>query len=194
MSANLESVKPLRADARRNRARVLDTAHEVFAAEGFGVPIDEIARRAGVGAGTVYRHFPTKEALFEAVVLDRLDRLVASAPDLAAAHEPGEAFFAFLWASVDEGAGDKGLAEAMAGAGYDIAVLAPEAEQRFRNAFGDLLTRAQAAGAVRAGLTVDDVKALLVGCMAMQRYRSGEAGGLGLLREVVQDGLRGGRN
>ncbi|WP_322657368.1 TetR/AcrR family transcriptional regulator [Streptomyces justiciae] len=193
MSASQESVKPLRADARRNRARVLETAHEVFAAEGFGVPIDEIARRAGVGAGTVYRHFPTKEALFEAVVLDRLDHLVALAADLVATRDPGDAFFAFFWAGVDEGAGDKGLAEAMAEAGYAAAVLAPEAEKRFRNTFGDLLARAQAVGAVRGGLAVDDVRALLVGCMAMQRYR-GEAGGLGVLREIVQDGLRGGRS
>ncbi len=59
--------KPLRADARRNRTRVLDTAEEVFATDGIAVPIDEIARRAGVGIGTVYRHFPTKEALFEAM-------------------------------------------------------------------------------------------------------------------------------
>ena len=60
--------RPLRADAARNRARVLEVAYETFAAEGLSVPIDEIARRAGVGAGTVYRHFPTKEDLFRAVV------------------------------------------------------------------------------------------------------------------------------
>src|SRR3984957_3328332 len=59
-----QPTKPLRADAARNRARVLETAYETFAAEGLAVPIEEIARRAGVGAGTVYRHFPTKEDLF----------------------------------------------------------------------------------------------------------------------------------
>ncbi|MFD2687645.1 hypothetical protein ACFS5L_22850 [Streptomyces phyllanthi] len=77
----------------------------------------------------------------------------------------------------------------MTEAGYAAAVLAPEAEKRFRNTFGDLLARAQAVGAVRGGLAVDDVRALLVGCMAMQRYR-GEAGGLGPRGEIVQDGLR----
>ena len=66
--------RPLRADAARNRARVLEVAYDTFAAEGLSVPIDEIARRAGVGAGTVYRHFPTKEDLFRAVVDDRLRR------------------------------------------------------------------------------------------------------------------------
>ena len=64
--------RPLRADAARNRARVLEVAYDTFAAEGLSVPIDEIARRAGVGAGTVYRHFPTKEDLFRAVVADRI--------------------------------------------------------------------------------------------------------------------------
>jgi len=59
--------RPLRADAARNRARVLEVAYDTFAAEGLSVPIDEIARRAGVGAGTVYRHFPTKDDLFLAV-------------------------------------------------------------------------------------------------------------------------------
>ena len=72
-----QPARPLRADAARNRARVLETAYETFAAEGLSVPIDEIARRAGVGAGTVYRHFPTKEDLFRAVVESRLRRIIA---------------------------------------------------------------------------------------------------------------------
>ena len=71
-----EIVRPMRADAARNRARVLEVAYETFAAEGVAVPIDEIARRAGVGAGTVYRHFPTKEALFQAVFEDRVRHIV----------------------------------------------------------------------------------------------------------------------
>ena len=68
--------RPLRADAARNRARVLEVAYETFAADGLAVPIDEIARRAGVGAGTVYRHFPTKEDLYKAVVEDRIGNIV----------------------------------------------------------------------------------------------------------------------
>ena len=71
-----QPARPLRADAARNRARVLEVAYETFAAEGLSVPIDEIARRAGVGAGTVYRHFPTKEDLFRAVVESRLRRVI----------------------------------------------------------------------------------------------------------------------
>jgi AcrR family transcriptional regulator len=74
-----DQLSPLRADARRNRARVLEAAQEAFTAEGLSVPLDEIARRAGVGAGTVYRHFPTKEALFEAVVVHRIQGLTEDA-------------------------------------------------------------------------------------------------------------------
>src|SRR4029079_11647392 len=88
--------RPLRADAARNRARVLQVAYDTFASDGLAVPIDEIARRAGVGGGTVYRHFPTKEALFVAVVDDRLRWIIGSARDLLVAEGPGEALFAFL--------------------------------------------------------------------------------------------------
>ena len=71
--------RPLRADAARNREKVLRAAREAFAESGYGVPLDEIAARAGVGPGTVYRHFPAKEALFEAVVTARITDLVSDA-------------------------------------------------------------------------------------------------------------------
>src|ERR1700755_2866757 len=121
-----QPARPLRADGARNRARVLETAYETFAAEGLSVPIDEIARRAGVGAGTVYRHFPTKESLFGAVVQDRLQQMVASRRHLLASSEPGEALSTFIKAMVTEGAADMSLAQAMAGYGIDVNVVAPE--------------------------------------------------------------------
>src|SRR6476646_2326574 len=101
--------RPLRADAARNRARVLEVAYETFAAEGLAVPIDEIARRAGVGAGTVYRHFPTKEALFEAVFSDRVRHIVDDGRALLGTAGPGEALFEFLRNMVRDGATDYGL-------------------------------------------------------------------------------------
>ena len=88
--------RPLRADAQRNRDKVLRAAQEAFAASGYGVPLDEIAAMAGVGPGTVYRHFPSKEELFEAVVTARLRDLIAAARGLADDPDPGPAFFAFL--------------------------------------------------------------------------------------------------
>jgi AcrR family transcriptional regulator len=166
--------KRLRADAVRNRARVLQVGYETFAAEGLSVPIDEIARRAGVGAGTIYRHFPTKEALFQAIVADRVRRIVDSARTLLAAQDAGQALVTFLRAMVQEGAADQGLTDALAGIGFDIAQAAPEAEQSFMDALGDLLARAQQAGTVRRDIDVQDVKTLLVGCQAMQRYSRSE--------------------
>src|SRR6516165_10830108 len=88
--------KPLRADAERNRRRLLAVAQEVFAAEGLAVPIDEIARRAGLGVGTLYRHFPTKEALFAAIVTERMKAVVDDARSLRDVGDPGEALLGFL--------------------------------------------------------------------------------------------------
>src|SRR5258708_33272642 len=114
-----QPTRPLRADAARNRARVLEVAYEAFASDGPSVPIDEIARRAGVGAGTVYRHFPTKEALFAAVIDDRVRGIVASGRALLGSVGPGEALFVFLREMAMTSATDHGLVEALAGYGMD---------------------------------------------------------------------------
>jgi AcrR family transcriptional regulator len=184
----MTAARPLRADAARNRARVLEVAYETFAADGLGVPIDEIARRAGVGAGTVYRHFPTKEDLFKAVVVDRIGRIVSDGRKLVDSDDPGEALFTFLRAMVLEwGATDRGLTDALAGLGIDVATAMPEAESEFLGMVGDLLRAAQKAGTVRKDVDVRDVKAIVVGAQAMQTYRPDDAA---RLLEVVLDGLR----
>src|SRR6188508_152048 len=103
----------MRADAARNRARVLEVAYETFAAEGLAVPIDDIAARAGVGPGTVYRHFPTKEALFQAVITARITDLVTTARRHARDPDPGAAFFAFLTHLGAEGAAKRDTSDAM---------------------------------------------------------------------------------
>ena len=140
-----QPARPLRADAVRNRARVLDVAYETFAAEGLSVPIDEIARRAGVGAGTVYRHFPTKEALFAAVIEDRMRHLVDDGYALLKSEGPGEALFSYLRSIVLQwGATDRGLVDALAGLGIDIPSVAPDAEDAFLAVLADLLRAAQA--------------------------------------------------
>lgn len=183
-----QPARALRADAARNRARVLDVAYETFAAEGLAVPIDEVARRAGVGAGTVYRHFPTKEALFAAVIEDRMRRLVDDGHALLESVGPGEALFAFLRSMVLQwGAADRGLVDALAGYGIDIASVAPEAEDAFKAVIGDLLRAAQEAGTARNDIDMRDLKAILVGCQAMQAYDSALAE---RATDVVIDGLR----
>jgi AcrR family transcriptional regulator len=183
-----QTPRKIRSDAARNRARVLAVAYEAFAAEGLAVPIDEIARRAGVGAGTVYRHFPTKEALFQAIVADRIEQLVEHARALTEERDPGEALFAFLATLVAEGAADQGLVDALAGVGFDLADAAPDAEQRFMATLGGMLDRAQEAGAVRSDVGLPDLKTLLVGCQAMQRYNSDPASTRRLLA-IIRDGL-----
>jgi AcrR family transcriptional regulator len=180
--------RPLRADAARNRARVLEVAYETFAAEGLAVPIDEIARRAGVGAGTVYRHFPTKEDLFRAVVEDRIRGIIAEGRALLAAEDPGDALFGFLRSMVlNWGARDRGLTEALAGVGIDVETVMPEAEADFYSMLGDLLRAAQNCGIVRRDVEVRDVKAVMVGLQAMQSYNDEAAK---RLTDVVLDGLR----
>jgi AcrR family transcriptional regulator len=177
----------LRADARRNRARVLEIAEQVFAEEGLAVPIDEIARRADVGVGTVYRHFPTKEALFAAIVHDKIERLVAYVAGLANDRDPGAAFFAVLDRMVVEGVHKKDLVDAVALAGMDLRASGKDTSARLHKALAVVLRRAQAASAVRAGITVDDVIALV----AATFHAAARAGTTpARLFAVVRDGLR----
>ncbi|GAA4581753.1 TetR/AcrR family transcriptional regulator [Planotetraspora phitsanulokensis] len=181
--------RALRADARRNRARVLQVAAEVFAAEGLSVPVHEIARRAGVGTGTVSRHFPTKEELFAAILLDRLEQLSGRADELAESHDAGTAFFTFFSTLVHEGAPHRGLAEALAGAGYDVETAAADAGYDVSGRLRAMLARAQEAGAVRADITYPDVKALMAGCLSRDVDDSHGAA-LSRLVAVVCEGLR----
>jgi AcrR family transcriptional regulator len=180
--------RPLRADAARNRARVLEVAYDTFATDGLAVPIDEIARRAGVGAGTVYRHFPAKEDLFRAVVQDRIERIIGEGRSLLDTEKPGEALFAFLRSMVLQwGATDRGLTDALAGVGIDVETAMPDAEDAFLGMLGDLLRAAKKAGTVRRDVDVADVKAILVGSQAMQAYNPDAAK---RLTDVILDGLR----
>lgn len=161
--------KSLRADAQRNRARILEVAAETFAAEGLSVSVHEIARRAGVGTGTVSRHFPTKESLFEAIMLSRMEQLVQQADSPADGEEPGEAFFAFFSFMVEESATNRGLVDALAGSGFDFQSVAAERRYDVMGAWRNLLQRAQRAGAIREDVDIADVKALLTGCVDRER-------------------------
>jgi AcrR family transcriptional regulator len=179
----------LRADARRNRARVLQAAQEAFAAEGLSVPLDEIARRAGVGAGTVYRHFPTKEALFEAIVLGRFRTMIDRVRDELDAPDAGAAFFGVLTEFVTQGTMKKDLIDALAGAGIDMSTALAEARDQVRDAIGELLARAQAAGAARHDVDANDVITLL-GTIFLAAQRQGNNTVPPGILAVIMDGLR----
>ena len=184
-----EADRPLRADARRNRARVLEAAEEVFATLGVGAPIDEIARRAGLGIGTVYRHFPTKEALWEAVAEGRFERILADLRVSVGATDPGGAFFEILGRVVEEGCAKRDLGDALLGAGIDMTARHREAIGELRAAVELLLERAQEAGAVRHDVGVEELFALVGGaCSAGDRGFGGADPRR--LAAVVCDGLR----
>jgi len=177
--------RPLRADARRNRDKVLRAAREAFAESGYGVPLDEIAARAGVGPGTVYRHFPAKEALFQAVTTARVEDLIDDAHARASAGDPGGAFFAFLARVAEEAAAKRDLPDAIAIAG--------SLQDRLHAAVDVLLRRAQEAGAVRAGIRTTDLIVLLKGLLASIRDAQAGAPDPALrdrVLSVLTDGLR----
>ena len=186
------SDRELRADARRNRERVLRTAQQVFAADGLGVSLDEIARRAGVGPGTVHRHFPAKEALYLAVAIDQLEQLAAEAKVLAATGDPATAFFTQLSRMVASGAENVAVKSSLAAAEFDLRTAAPDVAVDLTNRVADLLGRAQAANAVRADVTVEEVMALVAGAFAAIRHAGAEASRQrsAHIAQLILDGLR----
>ncbi|MET8165814.1 TetR/AcrR family transcriptional regulator (plasmid) [Streptomyces sp. NBC_00080] len=183
--------RPLRADARRNRDRLLEVARGAFAAEGVSVPLDEIARRAGVGPGTLYRHFPTKESLLEAVVRERVRRLVDHAQALRHDEDPAAALFALLDQVVEDAAAKADLVDTLAGAGVEIRTALATDVTRLHAEIGHLLIRAQDSGAVRGDIGIADLMTVLGGVLYALRHL-----GAGATREhvvaILYDGLRTG--
>jgi AcrR family transcriptional regulator len=194
------AARPLRADAQRNRTRVLEAARRAFASEGLAVPLDEIARRAGVGAGTVYRHFPSKEALFEAVVVDRLEHLAevgrAALAEAGSDAAAGPAFFCFFRTMVADAHEKMDLADALSGTGVYLREATLAAGRDLTDLLSALLARAQAAGAVRDDIDLADVHALTIGAVAAERRQSDAtdaadaAHRAGRVTKVICDGLR----
>ncbi|MFD0273485.1 TetR/AcrR family transcriptional regulator [Kitasatospora sp. NPDC127111] len=182
--------RPLRADAARNRARLLDVATEVFTTRGVGVPTEEIARAAGVGVGTLFRHFPTKEALLEAVLVRRLETIAEQVTRLAAEAEPAEAFFGCFRLVIDRSAGKTEFTQALAAAGVDAHEALRESSAVIRARLAELLAGAQRAGVVRPDLGLPELVALLVGTGATMDQLGTDAAARERIFEVVFDGLR----
>jgi AcrR family transcriptional regulator len=187
-----DTPRPMRADAQRNRGRILDAAEVVFAAEGIEVPVDTIAEKAGVGVGTLYRHFPTKEKLCEAILLERLASLAEDARSQADAADAGAAFFGFLNHMAALSASKRDLIAAVMGAGIEFEEAAAPVKQDLIAAVGVLLARAQSACVVRADVTADTVVSLVVGtCQAAVAHADSFPGDqLGNVLGIVCDGLR----
>ncbi len=178
-----------RADSVRNRQRVLEAATAVFSAGGPDASLEAVARRAGVGIGTLYRHFPTREALFEAVYRHEVDQLGELARTLAGQGDPVEALRAWLHANVRLVATKKGMLAALALAAHGPKELYAYSFEHLTRAVGLLLERAVAAGEVRDDITAADLLRALVGMCYMNDQPGWQVNVLRLV-DVFVDGLR----
>ena len=179
-----------RADAVRNRELVLEAAKSVFSAGGPDASLEAVARRAGVGIGTLYRHFPTREALFEAVYRREVDHLADLAEQLKADDvAPTEALRRWLCSNVEFVATKKGMSAALALAVNKSSELSAYSFARLTEAVGALLERAVAAGEIRADISPEDVLRALVGMCYMNDQPGWQASVLRLV-DVFVDGLR----
>jgi len=153
-------LRPLRADAARNRARILDAARTAFAEAGLDVGVEEIARRAGVGKGTLYRRFPTKEALVRAIFEDLLDDLDEVVQAVDSEPDAMNAFLRFLDESAHRQATNQGFLDVVAQR-LGAAMLTADQRRRFLGSVARPLRRAQQAGGVRADIEPEDVVMIL---------------------------------
>jgi AcrR family transcriptional regulator len=179
----------LRADARANRDRILDVAEEVFGQGGESASTEEVARRAGVGIGTVFRHFPTKAALLEAVLVRRLDRLRDQAEALRDTADPGAAFLGYFDHLATHAEAKIAITTALLDAGGDRDGDAARAADALREAIGALLRQAQRAGAVRDDVELPEVYALLAGASRAAVRAGLDEEARSRLFAVIADGL-----
>jgi AcrR family transcriptional regulator len=188
-SAAVPIEKTMRADAQKNRDKLLRVAHMVFTTEGIAVSMDEIARRAGVGVGTVYRHFPTKEDLFGAVIVSHKTRLNEEAKQLLSHSDPGEAFFLYFTRIIREGITNKAITDALVSS-LNAEVGLSQVAKDFWGAIDLLLIRAQQTGSVRADARIADIQVLLSGIL----QATGDSGTFpDRVVSILCDGLRGGK-
>jgi AcrR family transcriptional regulator len=184
-----EAVRKPRADAIRNHERVLKAAKAVFSAGGPEASLEAVARRAGVGIGTLYRHFPTREALFEAVYRHEVEQLSELAEQLKSAEEPVEALRHWLRSVVEFVATKKGMLAALAVTMNSSSELAAYSFDRLTKAVGALLDRAVAAGEIRRDISPEDVLRALVGMCYLHDQPGWQSSVLRLV-DVFVDGLR----
>ncbi|MDQ3093370.1 MAG: TetR/AcrR family transcriptional regulator, partial [Actinomycetota bacterium] len=149
MRPNLPTEKPRRADALRNRERLLAAALALFTEQGTDVSLEAVAREAGVGVGTLYRHFPTRDALVEAVYLSELDRLHEGAAELLAEHPPEEALARWMDQFVEYAATKRGMSGALQSVIASGRNPYSQSRTKLVEALTTLLDSARAAGAVR---------------------------------------------
>jgi AcrR family transcriptional regulator len=183
------STRKPRADAIRNRDRVLEAAKAIFSAGGAEASLEAVARSAGVGIGTLYRHFPTREALFEAVYRREVQHLADLAEQLKQEAQPIDALRHWMRSNVRFVATKKGMSAALALAAYKNSELFSYSFDRLTQAVGGLLERAIAAGEIRDDITPEDLLRALVGMCYMNDQPGWQTSVLRLV-DVFVDGLR----
>ncbi len=183
-------LRPMRADAARNHEKILVAAEETFALEGVLVPIDTIAERAGVGIGTLYRHFPTKEALYEAIVMARLTRLIDTARNFEDDADPGQALFAFLHEFARQAAEKRDLFEALNRAGIDVKSQFSDLLEQLMRVVDVLRERAVDCGAIKDDVSTGDILALISGSCNAAGHNGFDHDGLQRLINIVIAGIR----
>ncbi|PWV98799.1 TetR family transcriptional regulator [Hoeflea marina] len=182
-----------RADSLRNRELLLVAARGVFSAGGPEASLEAVARKAGVGIATLYRHFPTREAIFQAVYRREIDQLVDLAVTLAADEPPLEALRLWLRASIGMVATKKGMLAALAPAADSSTELFAYSSDQLNRCVGNLMATAVARGEIRDDLDSEDVLRALIG-MCYTREQPGWQDKVGRLLDVFVDGLRMRRN
>jgi len=188
-----DGMRPLRRDAERNRQRILKAASEVFNERGLEVSLDEIARHAGVGVGTVYRRFRTKEELVEALFVDRIDSIASIAEEALRATDPWSGLVSFMEQMAEMMAGDLGLRQMLMFATYGQDRVA-YARQRNAPLVHRLVERAQAAGQLRTDLRQTDIPFIVfILAEATQLAHSACPGIWRRYLTLILDGLRPGR-
>ncbi len=166
-----QSERPLRSDARRNRERILSGARAVFAQCGSEAQMDDVARRAGVGVGTVYRHYPTKEALLVELVREKFRRFAAEAREaLERDGEPFEVLADLMRSNAEALERDAGTQQVLAGAGEQIWTHAAAEQAELLELTSQLVERAQRAGSIRADATANDIGMLMCGVSATMAH------------------------
>ncbi|HWJ50072.1 MAG TPA: helix-turn-helix domain-containing protein [Solirubrobacteraceae bacterium] len=165
----IHTERPLRADARRNRERILESARAVFAEYGANAQIDDVARQAGVGVGTVYRHFETKEALLVELLREKFRLFAARAREALEQHgEPFAVLEDLLRRNAQTAASDAAVQHALAGAGENIWMQAEAEQQELVAVTGLLIARARRAGTIRQDVEANDIAMLMCGlCSTM---------------------------
>ena len=190
MSVETEAtIRKPRADAVRNRERVLEAAKAVFSAGGAEASLEAVAKHAGVGIGTLYRHFPTREALYEAVYRREVEQLGELADALKDEARPVEALRRWISSNIEFVATKKGMAAALALAAHGSPELHSFSFERLTQAVGVLLDRAVKAGEIRADVGPEDLLRALVG-MCYLHDQPGWQSTVVRLMDVFVDGLR----